>query len=134
VLTVQADEELYKAWKHQRVEEYPRPLNLEEIQKQIIIPHFLLDLHERNQAGTLRNSYENWNTFNDGIAYFLTLDDSGTVIEAFANGSGVYSGGHWDTYLPLLRQLRFTPARVSGHSIKCKVLARVDHKFIEVSS
>lgn len=80
----------------------------------------------------MRDSYEDWNTFDDGIAYFLTVDETGMVTDAFANGSGVYSGGDWDTYLPLLRQLRFTPARVSAHSIKCHVLARVDHKFIEV--
>ncbi len=133
VLTVQADEELYAAWRHQRVDEYPRPLNLEAMQKQVTIPQFLLEVHERNQAGTLRDSYEDWNTFDDGIAYILTVDESGITTDAFANGSGVYSGGHWDTYLPLLRELRFTPARVSGDPIECQVLARVDHKFIEGS-
>ena len=133
VLTVQADEELYRAWRHQRVDEYPRPLNLEQMQKQVTIPQFLLEVHERNQAGTLRDYYEDWNTFDDGIAYILSVDEAGIITDAFANGSGVYSGGHWDTYLPLLRQLRFTPARVSGAPIKCQVLARVDHKFIEGS-
>ena len=133
VITAHANEELYKTWGHQPVDEYPQPLNLNEIQRQLTIPQFLLDVYERNQAGTLRDSYEDWNTFDDGIAYFLTLDESGIVVDAFANGSGVYSGGHWDTYLPLLRQLRFTPARVSGRSIKAQVLARVDHRFIDGS-
>lgn len=133
VITVQADEELYTAWRHQGVDEYPRPLNLEAIQKQLTIPQFLLDVYERNQVGALRDTYENWNTFDDGIAYFLTVDETGVVTDACANGSGVYSGGHWDTYPPLLRQLRFTPARVSSDPIKCQVLARVDHKFIEGS-
>jgi hypothetical protein len=34
------------------------------------------------------------------------------------NGGGVYPGGHGNTYLPLLRQLRF-------------MAGRVDHTFIE---
>lgn len=131
VLSVEANEKHYTAWRHIRVDEYPRALNLEEVQKQMKLPQVLCEVHERNLAGTLKNDYENCNTFNDGIAYFLTVDVSGEVTAARANGSGVYSGGEWETYPPLLRKLRFAPGRIRGRAIECRVLARVDHTFIE---
>jgi len=65
------------------------------------------------------------------IAYFLTVNESGEVTEAGANGSGVYSGSDWDTYPPLLLQLRFTPGRIRGRAVACRVLANVDHTFVE---
>ena len=131
VLSVEADEKLYTAWRHIRVDEYPRVLNLVEIQKQLKVPKFLREVHERNLAGTLRDDYEDCNTFDDGIAYFLTVDESGEVKAATANGSGVYSGAEWDTYPPLLRKLRFAPGRIRGRAIECRVLALVDHTFVE---
>jgi antitoxin component YwqK of YwqJK toxin-antitoxin module len=133
VLGVEADEKLYTAWRHIHVDEYPRALNLEEVQKQLKVPQFLREVHERNLAGTLQSDYEDCNTFDDGIAYFLTVNESGEVTAATANGSGVYSGGEWDTYPPLLRKLRFAPGRVRGRAIECRVLARVDHTFVEGS-
>jgi antitoxin component YwqK of YwqJK toxin-antitoxin module len=134
VLSIEANEKLYTAWRHIRVDEYPRPLNLEEIRKQLIVPQFLREVHERNLSGTLKSDYEDCNTFDDGIAYFLTVNESGEVTAATANGSGVYSGGEWDTYPPLLRKLRFAPSRLRGRAIECQVLARVDHTFIEQGS
>jgi antitoxin component YwqK of YwqJK toxin-antitoxin module len=134
MLSVEANEELYTAWRHIPVDEYPRPLNLKEIQKQLKVPQFLREVHERNLAGTLQDDYEDCNTFDDGIAYFLTVDESGEVTAATANGSGVCSGGEWDTYPPLLRKLHFAPGRIRGRAIKCRVLARVDHAFIERES
>jgi antitoxin component YwqK of YwqJK toxin-antitoxin module len=134
VLSVEADEKLYTAWRHIRVDDYPRALNLEEIQNELKVPQFLREVHERNLAGTLKDNYEDCNTFDDGIAYFLTVDVSGDVTAARATGSGVYSGGEWDTYPPLLRKLRFTPGRIRGRAIECRVLARVDHTFIERES
>lgn len=131
MLTVEANERLYTAWRHIRVDEYPRVLNLDEIQKQLVVPRFLLDVHERNVAGTLNDSYEDCNTFKDGIAYFLTVNDSGEVTAAIANGSGVYSGGEWETYPPILRKLRFVPGRIRSKPIECQVLARVEHTFVE---
>ncbi len=131
VLSVEANEKLYTAWRHIRVDEYPRALNLEEVQKQLKLPQFLREVHERNLTGTLQNDYEDCNTFNDGIAYFLTVDVSGKVTAAIANGSGVYSGGEWDTYPPFLRKLRFDPGRIRGRAIECQVVARVDHTFVE---
>lgn len=134
VLSVEANDKLYTAWRHIRVDEYPRPLNLEKIQKQLKIPQFLREVHERNLTGTLKDDYEDCNTFDDGIFYFLTVDTSGRVTSAKANGSGVYSGQDWNTYIPLLQKLRFAPGRICGHATECRVLARVDHTFVEQGS
>jgi len=131
VLRVEANEKLYTAWGHVRVDEYPQVLNLDTVQTQLQVPDFLREVHERNQTGTTRNEYEDCNTFNDGIAYFLTVSATGEVVRALANGSGAYSGGSWNTYPPLLRQLRFVPGRILDHAVECRVLAWVNHTFVE---
>jgi antitoxin component YwqK of YwqJK toxin-antitoxin module len=131
VLTVEADEELYTAWEHPPVDEYPRALNLDEVRKQLRVPDFLREVYERNLARKRKDDYEDWNTFNDGIAYFLTVNEAGQVTAAVANGSKPYSGGSWDVYPPLLRQLKFAPGRVRGRAVPCRVLASVDHTFVE---
>lgn len=134
VLRVQANEDLYAAWKHIPVDEYPHPVNLDVVQKNLKVPAFLDEVHERNLSDKLKDDYEDWNTFDDGIAYFLTVDDSGKVISVTANGSGVYSVGELETYPPILRHLRFKPGRIRGRAIECTVLARIDHKFAESES
>jgi hypothetical protein len=126
-----ANEELYTAWDHIPVDEYPYVLNIDKIQKKLHVPDFLRDVHERNLTKTIRSEYEDCSTFNDGIAYSLTVSEAGEVLSATANASGIYSGGSWDTYPPLLRQLRFTPGRVRGRAVECEELARVDHTFVE---
>lgn len=131
VLSIEADEKLYAAWRHIPIDEYPRPLNLEKVQKKLKLPQFLLDVHERNLAGKLKDEYEDSNTFDDGIAYFLMVNPSGEVISAKANGSGVYSMGEWGTYIPFLHQLRFAPGRIRGRAIECQVLAWIKHTFVE---
>ena len=131
VLRVEANEKLYTAWGHVRVDEYPQVLNLDTVQTQLQVPDFLHEVHERNQTGTTRNEYEDCNTFNDGIAYFLTVSATGEVVRAWANGSGAYSGGSWNAYPPLLRQLLFVPGRILDHAVECRVLARVNHTFVE---
>ena len=133
VLTVEANEKLYTAWGHVNVDEYPGVLNLDEVQRQLEVPDFLRDVHERNLAKEINSDYEDCNTFNDGIAYFLIVNEAGEVTSATANGSGVYSGGNWDTYPPLLQKLHFTPGRIRGRAIECRVLALVDHTFVEGS-
>ena len=45
------------------------------------VPQFLQEVHERNLAGTLKDDYEDCNTFDDGIAYFLTVDEMGHLNE-----------------------------------------------------
>jgi antitoxin component YwqK of YwqJK toxin-antitoxin module len=131
VLSVEANEKLYTAWDHVRVDEYPHVQNLDDVQRQLHVPDFLREVHERNLTNTTKSEYEDCSTFDDGIAYFLTVTETGAVTGATANGSGVYSGGEWDTYPPLLRQLRFTPGRVRSRAVECRVLARVDHTFVE---
>ena len=86
---------------------------------------------DRTYAKQLKSDYEDWSTFNDGIAYFLTVNEAGDVTAASANGSRIYSGGDWETYPPLLRRLRFSPGRIRGRAVACRVLARVDHTFVE---
>jgi antitoxin component YwqK of YwqJK toxin-antitoxin module len=131
LIRVEASEKLYTAWNHPRVDEYPTVLNLNEVERQVKIPDFLREVDERNRAGSLKSDYEDWNKFDDGIAYFLMVDEKGKVTSATANGSGVYSGGLWDTYVPLLKKLRFSPGKKGGRAIECRVLARVDHTFVE---
>ena len=113
------------------MDEYPRVLNLDEVQKQLRMPDFLREVHERNLANAVKSDYEDWNTFDDGIAYFLTVSETGEVVDAHANGSGIYSGGVWGVYPPLLRKLRFSPGRIRGRAIECRALACVDHTFVE---
>jgi antitoxin component YwqK of YwqJK toxin-antitoxin module len=131
VLTVEADEKLYAAWEHVPVDAYPRVLNLDEVRDQLRIPDFLQKVHERNLAKTLQSDYESSDTFDDGIAYFMTVNETGEVTAVRANGSGAYSGGSWDIYPPLLRLLRFEPGRIRGRAIECQVLGWVRHTFIE---
>jgi len=134
VLSVEANERLYTAWEHMRVDEYPRVLNLEEVQRQLKVPDFLREVHERNLAKTIEDDYEDCNTFEDGIAYFLAVSETGEVKSATVNGSNVDSGGDWQTYPPLLRKLRFTPGRIRGCAVECRVLAWVYHTFVEGKS
>lgn len=133
VVVIQANEELYTAWEHLRVDRYPQVLNFDEIQAALPMPNFLREVYERNQSRTLKSDYEDWNTFDDGIAYFLTVNEAGEVTSAVANGSGACSGGSWGVYPPYLERLRFTPGYVGERAVECRVLARVKHTFVEGS-
>jgi antitoxin component YwqK of YwqJK toxin-antitoxin module len=131
LLSVEANERLYTAWEHVPVGEYPQALNVDEVQAQLEVPDFLREVYGRNLKNVLRSDYEDLNTFNDGITYFLTVGETGEVIDVEARGSGVYSGGCWGVYVPFLEQLRFNPGRVRGRAVECRVVARVDHTFVE---
>jgi len=131
LLFVEANEQLYSAWRHIAVDEYPKAENADEIQAGLRPPQFLLDVYERNLAGKIKDDYEDWSTFNDGITYFLSVNANGEVEEVRANGSSVYSGGDWETYKPLLKQLRFSPGRIRGRAVECGVIVRVEHTFAE---
>jgi antitoxin component YwqK of YwqJK toxin-antitoxin module len=130
-LNLEASEKLYSAWRHIAVDEYPVAKNLATIRAKLKIPKFLHEVHERNVAGALKSDYEDASRFKDGITYFLTVDTTGKVTSARASGSSAYSGGEWDTYVPLLMQLQFKPGRIRGRSVECRVLAHVDHTFVE---
>lgn len=114
LLSVEANADLYEAWNHLRLDEYPSARNLDEIRAELQLPQFLMEVQERNRLGTIKSRYEDWNTFDDSIAYFLTVSPSGEVVETRANGSGTYSSKDWNTYVPLLKKLRFTPGCVRG--------------------
>jgi antitoxin component YwqK of YwqJK toxin-antitoxin module len=115
VLALEGEPFLYEARQHGPVDEYPQPLNLDVIRKRLKVPAFLNEIYQRNLDGTLKNDYE----------------ETGRVTNAFANGSGAYSGSEWGTYPPILKTLKFSPGRVRGKPVQCRVLARVDHTFVE---
>ncbi|MFO1269480.1 MAG: DUF4375 domain-containing protein [Rubrivivax sp.] len=131
VLSTMADEELYAAWQQRRLDEYPRPLNLPEVQALIALPDMLREVHARNLAGALKSDYEDLNTFNDGIAYRLRIDETGRVVSARATGSGMYSIGLIGSHVILLRELRFSPGRARGRATACDASVSVDYTFVE---
>jgi hypothetical protein len=131
IVKVEANRELYEAWGHAPVDTYPRALNLEEVQAEVVVPGFLREVEQRNRDGAIRSEYEDWNTFDDSIGYFLSVDESGEVVSADATGSGVYSGPEWDTYVPVLEKIRFEPGSIGGRAIPCRVMAWVAHTFVE---
>jgi antitoxin component YwqK of YwqJK toxin-antitoxin module len=130
-LDVRADKDLYTGWKHRPVDEYPVPLNLEEVRKELVLPKLLHEIHQKNRAGAISTDYENCNTFEDSIGFFVELDDQGNVVEVQPTAGGVFTFGLWPTYVPLLQSLKFTPGRARGRSVKCRVFALVTHTFIE---
>ncbi len=131
VLSLEADERLYTAWGHTPVDEYPRVLNFDEVQQQFKVPEFLRAIHELNLANAIESDDEDCSTFADTIAYFLTVNERGITTPESAHASGVYSAKQVDTYLPLLRKLRFAPGRFRGRPVECRVLAKVSHTFVE---
>jgi antitoxin component YwqK of YwqJK toxin-antitoxin module len=131
VLSIEADDDLCEAWEEMKLDEYPRVLNLDEVQTRLQVPDFLREVYERNLSKTIRDDYEDWNTFKDGIGYRLTVNEAGEVASVEATGASPYSGGDFDTYPPFLQKLRFTPGRVRGRAVSCRVLASVDHTFVE---
>ncbi|MGV3720096.1 MAG: DMP19 family protein [Actinomycetota bacterium] len=131
LLDLLANERLYVGWKHLPVDEYPTPINKEEVFGRMEIPEFLKEVHERNQSGALKSDYEDASKFDDRIAYFLTVDETGAVTDVCCNAIGVYSRGLEDTYQRLLRELRFTPARKGANPVASRVLAKVRHTFVE---
>ena len=76
-IEIEANEKLYQAWNHPLLDQYPRPMNLEQVQSQLEIPAFLAEVFERNQAGTLKEQYEDLNTFDDSVAYMVMVDERG---------------------------------------------------------
>jgi antitoxin component YwqK of YwqJK toxin-antitoxin module len=131
LLELRADERLYTAWRHLPVDEYPAPINEEEVFGSVEIPAFLNEVHARNLSGALKSDCEDASTFDDRIAYFLYLDETGAVANVWCNMIGVYSRGTEDTYERLLRELRFKPAMKGGKPMASRVIALVHHTFRE---
>ena len=131
LLEVHGVEERPPRWKYPPVDREAVAQNLEEVRGQLKVPAFLLGVYERNRAGQLKSKYEDWNKFDDSIGYGLVVGEAGEVVEAKAMGSGTYSGREWNTYVPLLKQLRFCPAMRGGMAVVSRVSARVSHTFGE---
>ena len=131
LIQIEADADLFTAWKHPLLDVYPTPRNLEKIQAQLPIPAFLQEVFERNLPKSIRESYEDINTFNDGIGYFVTVNERGSVESVQWTGCGVYSGGSIDVYLPFIEKLKFEPGRLHGRKVRCRVYVNVTHTFVE---
>jgi antitoxin component YwqK of YwqJK toxin-antitoxin module len=134
LMRAEANAELYAAWKQPLLEVYPTPRNLAKVQAQLRIPVFLQEVHERNRNNTIREEYEDVNTFSDDIAYHVTIDERGAVARMSFSGSGMYSGSSIDRYPPMIKQLKFTPGRSGGRPVRSQAIVWVDHTFIEAGA
>jgi antitoxin component YwqK of YwqJK toxin-antitoxin module len=130
----EADAKLFAAWKQRLLDTYPIPRNLEKVQAKLTVPAFLQEVFERNLANSLRDDYEDWNTFNDGIAYSVLVNERGVVEKVDFQGSSPYSIVTVETYKPIVGELKFQPGRIRGHTVPCRVLVNVDHTFVEGAS
>jgi antitoxin component YwqK of YwqJK toxin-antitoxin module len=131
LLRVEANAELYKAWRHPLLDEYPSPRNLDKIQARLPMPAFLLEVFERNKTGELEERYEDLNYFDDGVGYMVMVNELGRVDEVKFSGASAYSGSVTDIYPPYIQKLTFKPGRINGRKVRCRVLVRVDHTFVE---
>jgi hypothetical protein len=131
LIETEANAELYTAWKKPLPDAFPQPKNLAKLQAGLPIPQFLQDVYQRNLTGTVSDDYEDINQFRDGAAYFLQINERGEVQRVEYTGSSVYSVGVAPSYLPVLKQLRFTPARLRGKKVPGWAIARVEHTFVE---
>lgn len=131
VIKTEANEELYKAWKHPLLDEYPHARNLAEVQSQIPIPTFLEDVFQRNNSNSIDDDYDDLNTFCDGSTYFVKVDERGNVTKVQWSGSSAYSGGTVNDYPPFIKKLTFKPGHKNGRPVACQVVVTVDHTFAE---
>lgn len=131
LIEVEANAELYTSWRHPVPDAFPKPRNLKQVQSRLKIPEFLAGVYERNKTRQLNDEYEDWNSFDDTIGYWVMVDERGTVDDVQFTGSGVYSTGALNDYLPLLVGLKFTPARIGKRTVRCRVMVSVHHTFAE---
>lgn len=132
-LQSEANGRLYEAWGLRALDEYPRPINLPDVQGSLVVPPMLREIHERNQSGTSRSQYEDPSLFTDGITYAVRIDEAGAVRNVRFNGSGVASIGLVATYPPLIQALRFRAGRLRGRAVPCQAIVIVEHTFVEGS-
>jgi antitoxin component YwqK of YwqJK toxin-antitoxin module len=131
VLTLEANEELYNDWEHPPVETYPEPLNRKEVERQFELPAFLKEVDEQNRNKKLESSKDDWSTFKDHATFFVEVNEAGEVTDVEFEGGGKRSVKLRDTFPPLLQQLRFQPAIAKGRPVPGRVLATVNHTFVE---
>lgn len=131
LIQVEANEKLFRAWKHPLLDVYPQVKNLADVQKRLPMPEFLAKLFEKNKAGSVTNNYEDWSTFEDGVAYMVWVNEKGAVDSIDFSGASMYSGCTIETYPPFLQKLKFEPGRIGKRKVRCRVLVRVEHTFVE---
>jgi antitoxin component YwqK of YwqJK toxin-antitoxin module len=131
LIKVEANSKLYASWKKPLPDAYPQPKYLAKLQAGLPIPQFLQDVYQRNLTKTVTDDYEDINRFNDGASYFLRINEKGEVEKVEFTGCSVYSIAVAETYLPILKQLRFTPARLRGKKVPGWAIVRVEHTFVE---
>ena len=131
VIATKANADLYAGWRRPLLDQYPVSLNLEQLQSKMTIPTFLEEVFERNKSGNLKSSYENIDTFNDSIYYQVSVDANGVIDRIEPTGCAAYSVGVINTYLPLLRKLKFKPGKLGGQKVPSHVSVIVQHTFAE---
>jgi antitoxin component YwqK of YwqJK toxin-antitoxin module len=134
LIEVETNARLYTAWKKPLPDSFPQPKNLAKVQASLPIPQFLQDVYQRNLTKTVTDDYEDINSFKDGAGYFLRINELGEVESVEFTGCSVYSVAVAETYIPLLKQLRFTPARQKGKKVPGWAVAHVEHTFVEGQS
>jgi antitoxin component YwqK of YwqJK toxin-antitoxin module len=131
LIEVEANAKLFTAWKLPLPDAYPQAKNVAKLQAGLPIPQFLQEVYEHNLTGSVQEDYEDINRFKDGAAYHLEVNERGEVERVSFSGSSVYSIAVAETYLPVLKRLRFTPARFRGKKIASQAFVRVQHTFAE---
>lgn len=133
VIDVQANAKLYTGWKLPLPDAYPAARNTAKLQAGLPIPQFLQQVYERNLAGAVKEDYEDINRFDDSAAYHLRINERGEVERVEFSGSSAYSIAVAETYLSVLKQLRFAPARLRGKKVPSQAFVLVRHTFAEGS-
>jgi antitoxin component YwqK of YwqJK toxin-antitoxin module len=131
MIDIEVNATLYAGWKLPLPDVYPKVKNHAKLQAGLPIPEFLQEVYERNLAGTVKEDYEDLNRFNDFAAFLLRIDERGEVERVELSGSSAYSIAVAETYLPVLKRLRFTPARLRGNKVPSQAFVLVRHTFVE---
>lgn len=131
-VTIESSEERYTGWREPLLDVYPTPKNWAKWEAQIEIPEFLKEIHERHLRGEKpKVSYDSIDTFNDGIGFFVRIDEKGDVAQVAMTGSSVYSIQQHDVYTELLRKLKFTPGKRGKKKVPSRAIVLIDHTFVE---
>jgi hypothetical protein len=131
LIAVASTAELYAGWKRQAPDAYPQPKNLDEVRSMVRIPSFLQQVFERNMTKTTKSQHEDINTFSEWMTYFVEIDSQGNVAEVDFRGCSPYSISTATDYPPLIRMLKFEPARRGDKAVPSRAVFRVRHTFVE---
>lgn len=132
LMKVLAEAKLYQAWGHPVPDVFPQARDLDQVQAQLQVPLLLQQVFERNLSKRkLEDDYDDLNTYNDAITYFVMVNEQGKVDAVEFSGCGAHSIAAVDTYPPFIRKLRFEPGRIGKRKIRCRVIVEVEHTFVE---